>query len=300
MIPIQGYVISPDDWKAYNAALDKAIAEAQQATTGRLEAEGLVAGLQGQIKVLQAQLAPKPASPKITRTVLPRLAGMTIENGQDAPSQAGYDRVRKAMQWGQRMGLNACRFFLNAAEVRAHVAGTGTLGNLPAYARECGLRFLADTIDAIAPKMTNDELRLYMDGLAALDCEGVYINDANRIDLNVLKTLVKRIRDAAPTMPIFASLTASANLETYKALVDYVEIQTFGTLPEFTTFAKKDAILCLDLRQQMTAKDLKARLDILAKTPRSFFLYADKAEDYEAAPDDEDALVKGYVSAWKG
>lgn len=122
-----------------------------------------------------------PIPQKITRQTLPRIYGLTIEKGKEAPSSALYTKVKTAMKWGAGMGFNYWRGFFNVGEVAEHLKAAPVYGNLITYGQSLGLRFIADTIDSILLNVTDDTaLKLYLDGLIKLGCEGVYINDANR------------------------------------------------------------------------------------------------------------------------
>lgn len=261
---------------------------------------------------LQDQLKQPPApvpTPKITRTTLPRIYGFTIEKSKEAPSNLLYTKVRTAMKWGASMGFTYWRGFFNTQEVAEHLKSAPVYGNLITYGQGLGLRPIADTIDTIHFKMTDDiAYKIYLDGLIKLGFEGVYINDANRGDLplETLKIMVGRIRRLSPDMPIFASLLATANIATYKAIVDHVEIQTFGTPAELVTFLTVDdnlpypVIMCFDARTPMTALDFAKRAALILKNPPSqFFYYADLPGDYDAQPDEEDVIIRGLVSLLK-
>lgn len=245
-----------------------------------------------------------PVPTKITRTSLPRLAGFTIEKSKSSPSTTLYNQVKTAMRWGQSMGLTHWRGFFNATEVAQHVGlKASTLGNLPDYGRSLGLGFIADTIDNDGIQaLDNAAFKAYIEGLIKMGAEGVYINDADRAALpfDRLTSLIARVRAVNAELPIFLSLLGSAKLELYKPIADHIEIQTFGSLAELTTFLKRDVIMCLDMRKALTAADIKARAEIALKAPpKQFFLYADLPTDYDAMPDEEDELVRAWVKAWK-
>lgn len=301
--------LSQAEYAALTSALDTALKEAEQTRAERVKDAALIAALRAEIQRLTPPPPPVVASSKITRTFLPRLFGMTIENGDSAPSKARYDVIMKALDWGKAQGFSTYRLFLNPSEVAELQKPTPQYGNVIAYGKSLGFRWLADTIDTIVGNLPDDtKLKEYMDGLKALGCEGVYINDADRaaLPLNMLRIMASRLRRAAPDMPIFASLTATADLATYKGIVDWVEIQTFGTPAELTRFLAIDnalpypLILCLDLRKPLTTDDLKTRAALLKKDPPyAFFMYADLAADYESAPDSEDVVIKELLTALK-
>jgi hypothetical protein len=344
MIPIQSVTVSHDDLlkaemeyetiKSERDGLDRQLAEMtllrNQALTERNAAQAAEQSAKGELTRANAALAesvvlvqkltdelakrPLPTLPtlpgKITRTTLPRIAGFTIAKDKSSPTATLYSQVKTAMRWGQSMGLNYWRGFFNATEVAQHIGlKASTLGNLPEYGRSLGLGFIADTIDNAGVQALDDTtFNMYIDGLLKMGAEGVYFNDADRLPIDTLKSMVARVRSASQETPIFASLMGSANIDLYKNLADdrgikydiHVEIQTFGTTGELTNFLKKDVIMCLDLRKPLTVTDLKARADIaLSNPPRQFFLYADLPTDYDAMPDDEDAVIRAWVSAWK-
>jgi len=234
-----------------------------------------------------------------------RVLGFTIENGKTAPDAKQYGHVRTAMDWGQRQGLNVYRMFLNPTEMRNHAAPPKSyiLGNLIQYGTSRGLRYMADTMDRIAQLLPNDDdLKAYCDRAEALGCEGFYINDGDRKELPLvdLMTILLRLRKAAPGMPLFVSLMGNANLALYSKLLDRVEIQTFGSDAELTNYLAIKAIPCLDLRRPLTAEDIRKKANIIAaKPPRDLFFYADLASDYEAMPDEEDAIIRDLIAKLK-
>lgn len=330
MIPIQSAIVSYEELIKQGEALDNALRAAQNAadalsamTTERnaanqalglkdkalQDAQAIIAKHAATILDLQKLIPAPPVAQKITRLALPRFAGFTIEKGKESPSLALYTKVKTAMRWGAGMGFTVWRGFFNVGEVAEHLKTAPVYGNLIAYGQSLGLRFIADTIDNILLTVKDDvALKLYLDGLIKLGCEGVYINDANRAELplETLKTMVTRIRKAAPDLPVFASLLATANLATYKAIVDHVEIQTFGTPSELSTFLAVDdalpykVVMCLDARAPMTASDLAKRAALILKNPPdALFYYADLPGDYDAMPDEEDVILKGLVSLLK-
>jgi hypothetical protein len=337
MIPIQSVTVSHDDLlkaemeyetiKSERDGLDRQLAEMtlsrNQMLTERNAAQAAEQAAKGELTRANAALAesvvlvqkltdelakrPLPTLPtipaKITRTTLPRIAGFTIEKSKSSPTATLYSQVKTAMRWGQSMGLTYWRGFFNATEVAQHIGlKASTLGNLPEYGRSLGLGFIADTIDNDAVQaLDNTTFKMYIDGLVKMGAEGVFINDADRaaMPFDRLTSIIARIRAANADLPIFLSLLGSAKLEIYKPIADHIEIQTFGTTGELTNFLKKDVIMCLDLRKPLTVTDLKARADIaLSNPPRQFFLYADLPTDYDAMPDDEDQIIKSFITRW--
>jgi hypothetical protein len=246
-----------------------------------------------------------PVTPqKVTRQALGRWAGFTLEHGKSAPSHTQNAYARLAMDWGKSVGLDMVRLFINPSEARLMSTMTDdNPENIIGYARKIGLRWMADTMDTIASLLkTPTELKAYCDALAKMGCEGFYVNDADRmaIPFEALRLMIARFRAAAPEMPIFVSLLGSANVDQFKTVADYVEIQTFGSLAELSTFLKRGVIPCLDLRKPMTVTDLKARAEVALRfPPQAFYFYADLVTDYQDMPDDEDATVQGIVAAWK-
>ena len=288
-----------------NGRIGDLTAEVGSLKTQAVLRDNMVITLNAEIARLKGTLPPTPA--RLTRTSSPRLYGVTIEKSKTSPSKALYDTVKTAMQWAKRLGFDTWRGFFNPQEVRDHLKATPPLGNLVAYGKAQGLRFLADTLDTILKQLPSDvDLKAYMDGLIALGCEGVYINDADQYTLEVLRGYVARLRTAAPEMPIFVSLRASANVSLYKEMVDYVEIQTFGTTAELARFLALDdalafkLVMCLDARAPMTVTDFAQRAAVILKNaPEAFFYYADQPGDYEAQPDEEDVILKGLLALLK-
>lgn len=258
--------------------------------------------LQAQIAKLTPPVVVYPS--KVTRTQLGRWAGFTIEHSKKAPSPAESALARQAMDWGKGIGLDMFRIFLNPSEARTmSTMSADNPEHFIAYGRKIGLRWMADTLDTIAGLLpTPDALKAYCDQLTAMGCEGFYINDADRktLPFEQLRALITRLRTAAPQMPIFVSLLGSANLDLYKSVADYVEIQTFGTLSELATFLKRGAIPCLDLRKPMTVSDLKARAEVTLRfPPPALYFYADLVTDYAQMAADENAVIRDFVKAWK-
>jgi hypothetical protein len=293
---------------AANQALEAANGALEAERSTRLKTQRALADSVAREKALQARIleltTPISSPQKVTRTALGRWAGFTIEHSKKAPTPAENALARKAMEWGKSIGLDMFRLFLNPSEARAMAAmADDNPEKVTAYGRKIGLRWMADTLDTIAGMLkTRDELKAYTDALVQMGCEGFYINDADRAALpfDALKVLIARLRDAAPDMPIFVSLLGSANVDLYKTVADYVEIQTFGTLSELATFLKRGVIPCLDLRKPMTVTDLKARAEVALRfPPQAFFFYADLVTDYQDMSDDEDAIIRDFVSAWK-
>jgi hypothetical protein len=306
--------IALDKGREVTIAFNQAITERNIAQSSLLDANRALGESVARERELQARILeltkppvviPPPTSPqKVTRTALGRWAGFTIEHGKVAPSVTQSAIARKAMDWGKGMGMDLYRIFLNPSETGAMRKMTAdNPENFIAYGRSIGLRWMADTMDTILGLLpSRDALKLYCDHLIAMGCEGFYVNDADRaaIPFETLKIMIGRLRDVAPDMPIFLSLMGSANLDLYKTVADYVEIQTFGTVLELATFLKRGAIPCLDLRKPLTAADLKLRAEVALRFPPAcFFFYADLAQDYQDMPDDEDVIVKGFIEAWK-
>jgi hypothetical protein len=292
--------------EASNAAYEAERAAHLKTQRGLAESIEREKGLQAQIvELTKPPVVIPPVTPqKVTRQALGRWAGFTVEHSKKAPTPSENALARKAMDWGKSIGLDMFRLFLNPSEARAMAAmADDNPEKITAYGRKIGLRWMADTLDTIAGLLkTRDELKAYTDALIQMGCEGFYVNDADRAALpfDALKVLIARLRDAAPDMPIFVSLLGSANVDLYKTVADYVEIQTFGSLSELATFLKRGVIPCLDLRKPMTVSDLKARAEVALRfPPQAFYFYADLVTDYQDMPDSEDAIVREFVKSWK-
>lgn len=289
---------------AANQAMLTASAQVKTLTEERGEAVRTIYGLNEQLRTLTARLeeASKPPPATAPRG---RILGFTIENGKTAPDARQYSNVRKAMDWGQRMGLTVYRMFLNPTEMRNHAKPPKgyLLGNLIEYGDSRNLRYMADTMDRIAQLLPNDDdLKAYCDAAIGLGCEGFYINDGDRKELPLvdLMTTLLRLRKAAPGVPIYISLMGNANLALYGKLVDRLEIQTFGSDDELDDYLQIKAIPCLDLRRPLTATDLRKKAAIIgANPPRDFFFYADLASDYDAMPDEEDGIIRDLITKLK-
>lgn len=245
---------------------------------------------------LKAALEAATKPPTVPTT---RLFGFTIENSSKTPSATEYAKNKTAMAWGQQIGFNRYRIFLNPTEMRSMSLGVGALENIIAYGSSLGLAWMADTMDTICKMLPLDSsLKTYCDGGARLGWSGVYFNDADRADLPIetLKTMVSRVRKAAPGVPIYGSLMGNANLPLYKAIFDRVEVQTFGSDAELAMYLKLDAIPCLDLRKPLTVDQLKTKAAIILRNPpRDFFFYADLNSDYIDMPDSEDVVIRDLL-----
>lgn len=296
-IPLNGF------WALLPKSEYETIVEARDAALQKAETlSGQVQELTDENKTLKTRLeeATKPSAPAV-----PRILGFTIENSKVSPSGTQYAKVRKAMDWGKKQGLNLYRIYLNPGEMTNHARPPKgyTLGNLIAYGRSLGLRYVADTMDTILRQLP-DRVRLkqYCDDAISQGCEGFYINDADQYPILDLWGMVERLRDVAPDVPIYVSLMGNAKVALYQRLVDRVEIQAFGSDAELKMYLslKTKPIPCLDLRKELTVDDLKRKAVIIAQaSPRDVFFYADWPDDYDAMPDDEDAVIRDLITTLK-
>lgn len=300
---------------------DEALLKTNSALTA---ANSAIANLNAEVralnaKLLEAQKPPVVVPPPTTPTpgdvwpdepafTLEGLAALTVEKGQDDPSQAQYDAVRNALTWARAKGLafKAWRGFLNPGEVFSHlhpnVGAYGKFGNLIQFGRERRFSFIADTVDQVVTTLKDPELKVYLEGLETLKARALVFNDADQYPLSDLKTMILRVR-AFSKLPIIASLRATADIALYRNLGLIIEIQTFGNLSELKTFlAKPVDIFCFEARQPVTEAQLKAIYDtILASTikPKAYFLYTDKALDWPGTPAGEVAILKNFIDRWK-
>lgn len=239
-------------------------------------------------------------APIINRQELNCVAALTIEKGDNEPSDEQYATVRHVLMQAASMGFNTWRGFFNLDEVREHLnMEPGDPNHLPQFGRTRGLEFIADTIDVVIPRLNDADLSAYIKGLETMGARAVVFNDADQYSIETLEKMVGRFR-VISDLPVIASLRASANIRMY-TMFDYVEAQTFGTASELPNFlALPFDLFCLDARETMTAATLNERGEImLAAQPQAFFYYASQAEDWLAMPAEEAAAIKGIIERWK-
>jgi hypothetical protein len=239
-------------------------------------------------------------APIITRDELKCVAALTIEKGDNEPSDEQYATIRNVLMQASSMGFNTWRGFFNPHEVRSHMnMEAGDPNHLPHFGRSTGLVFIADTVDAVIPQLNDADLSAYIKGLEAMGAMALVFNDADQYPIEALENMVGRVR-VLSDLPIIASLRASANIAGY-AMFDYVEAQTFGTTNELLDFLVLPFDLyCLDARETMTAATLRERGEmILAANPKAFFYYAAEAGDWLAMPAEEADAIESIIERWK-
>jgi hypothetical protein len=244
---------------------------------------------------------PIPRAPIVSKTEARDLAALTIEKGDGSPGPVMYTNVREVILRAKSMGFNAWRGFLNADEVRKHLATPlSSEDHLPAFGRKHGLHFIADTVDAVIPKLGDEQLRAYLKGLESMGALAIVFNDANQYETIDLVAWTKRVREVLPNMPLIASLTGVANIGVYP-MFDLFEAQTFGAVNELGNFlARPFDIFCLDARKSMSAIDITTRAAIvLPKKISAFFYYADTAQDWLNMPLDKQAAIRKMIESWK-
>src|SRR5690606_30390848 len=127
-------------------------------------------------------------TPVITKQALANVVALTIEKGDNAPSDEQYETIRSVLMRASTMGFNTWRAFFNQDEVRDHAHKNADDPNhLPQFGCRNGLVFIADTVDAVVPKLNDDELRAYIQGLEAMGALAFVINDANQYPTEVLE-----------------------------------------------------------------------------------------------------------------
>lgn len=264
---------------------------------------------------LSAQLQARPLpgtsrKPIITKTEMRDVAGVAVPKG-NAPSAAQDQNARKMMLMASLMGFNAWRGFFNLSEVKAHAAMLeSNLNHLPGYGRRLGLTFFADTLNNPAINYSDPDLKVYMEGLRKMAGAGPFIgyfDDANqylnetKYPKGTLERLVGRIRQFAPDIILVASLTAGADIGTYKqpGLFDFVEAQTFGKIGELGGMLGKGFdVYCLDGRKEISIDYLTQAIEIVAsKNPRSIFYYVTSITDWETMAE-KLPLIKQNVTRW--
>lgn len=223
-----------------------------------------LAKLQAQVNTLETANAlllakieeltkPKVRTPVVSVRELLDTAQLTIT--LDATPSATKDKIgREMILLAKQLGFNAVRFMRNKQELATDVTLLpDNPRNLPAVAKNAGLLWFADSMDAVVIKLTDADLKTYCDNLVKAGAVAIYWNDADRASIRtILPDLLKRVR-AVSSLPQIGSLSATANLSVYNALFDHVEIQTFGTFTEFLSYVKSPAdVLCLDGQASVT------------------------------------------------
>lgn len=239
-------------------------------------------------------------NPVITRHELSGVVALTVEKGDNAPSEEQYNTIRNVLVHASTMGFNTWRAFFNFDEVRHHInTSFDDPNHLPQFGCRNGLVFIADTVDAVIPRLNDDEVRQYIQGLEAMGAQAFVVNDADQYPVDVLEHMVSRIR-AVSGRPIIASLRGTADKNAYP-MFDFLEAQTFGTFDEFSSFlAQPFDVYVLDAREKMTAESLQERGNmILASRPSAFFYYTAKADDWLAMPHEEVETIKSIINHWK-
>lgn len=266
-----------------------------------------IAELEAPVVVPDAEVTPAPVpAPVITKTDLKHIAGVTITLDA-APSERKDAAARELIKLAADTGFNTVRFLRNFEEAVQDNGRMDAARNVSGFAKSLGLMVVYDTVELVVRRinsepMTDDARREKIERyFAALKAHGsaLYINDANRDDLKAdLPGIVAQIRTASD-LPLIASLTATADLDTYRKLFDHIEIQTFGTLDEFARYkAIPMSILCIDGQHDASNRYLREMLDMVGY--RSFFVYTmyDRRTDWRNMPDTVD-IYRVFLQKWK-
>lgn len=283
------------------------------------DAKALIAALRKDIERLQSMPTTSwKRVPVISRDVFENVAGVTIENSLVSPDTPQYDRVRLNLMLIAGMGFNTARWSMNALEVKRHVSLPETnIAHLPGFANSLGIVYGADTVDRYVWDTLKAEaaaqdatvkaglaaaLKAYLLGLAKW-AKYFYFNDANQytgttFPKDTLTTMVQRVREIVPEMPLIASLTANAVTADY-SMFDHVEAQTFGTVNEFKTFLSRPFdVWCLDGRKSVTAAYLKEiAAPFLTARKEAFFFYPTTVSDWLVMPAQMTA-IRELVAKW--
>lgn len=215
----------------------------------------------------------------LTKTTMRGVCQVTITK-DDTPGDKQDAIVREILQLCKGMGFTHWRGLLNYEEARSTIS-------LPALGRECGMEFIADTIDSQMKRadMNDGKLRVYLEQLKKHGARALYINDADEpAKAPFLQDWLKRIRSAMQAaefdVPIIGSFTALFDMAKYPGF-DFYEIQCFGTPEELRTFlAREDVdVWCLDTRKNMSTARFQQRVPIILDAkPENIALYT--AFDY--------------------
>lgn len=306
------------DLQAERKQVDTLTAEKNEALLLRAAADAHAKLLSEKISTLEVQIAllthtfpPKPPTipnpiPRaliINKTEITGVAALTIEKGKKEPSDAMYSEVRDVMVKAKGMGFNAWRGFFNEDEVREHQTRKASdPKHLPEFGRTLGLDFIADTVDAMLPKLDINGQREYLKGLEAMGAQAVVFNDANQYETLDLVEWTDAVRRVLPNMPIIASLTGVANIAKYP-MFDFFEAQTFGNVGELENFIERPFdIFCLDARKAITAEGITTRAAAVLAAGRkvkAFFYYADLANDWLAMGLDKQNAIRKMIANWK-
>ncbi len=291
------------DLTAANTALAQSRAAQIQS---QAEANTLIADLRKQLAeatkppVVVPPVTPpptKPLAPLISKSEIRNLRALTIEKGQSAPNDAMYTEVRNVMAKAKGMGFNCWRGFFNFEEVRKHLRLQATdINHLPAFGQKWGLAFVADTVDAMLPRLDIAGQTEYLQGLERMGALAVVINDADQYAQDELLEWTTRVRKTLPNMPIIASLTGTADISKY-GMFDFREAQTFGKVTELKGFFDGGFdIFCLDARNAMSAVDITTRgAVILATKPDAVFYYTDLARDWINMSLDKQGAIRRVI-----
>jgi hypothetical protein len=242
---------------------------------------------------------PIPRPPVISKTEISGLFALTIEKGKKEPTDAMYADVRTVLMKAKGMGFNAWRGFFNIDEVREHLARKASdPKHLPQYGRSLGIDFIADTVDAMMPKLDVNGQREYLKGLEAMGAMAVVFNDANQYETLDLIEWTDAVRRVLPNMPIIASLRGNGRISEYP-MFDLFEAQTFGKEEELLTFLDRPFnIFCLDARKSISAEGITTRAAIvLAREEKlkAFFYYTDLASDWLTMPLDKQQAIRKMI-----
>lgn len=246
---------------------------------------------------------PIPRPPTINKTEIIGVAALTIEKGDGDPGVKMYTDVRNVLLKAKGMGFNCWRGFFNIDEVRKTLGLQRSDPNhLPEYGRTLGIDFIADTVDAMMPKLDINGQREYLKGLEAMGAQAVVFNDANQYETLDLVEWTDAVRRVLPNMPIIASLTGVANIAKYP-MFDFFEAQTFGNVGELENFIERPFdIFCLDARKAITAEGITTRAAAVLAAGRkvkAFFYYADLANDWLAMGLDKQNAIRKMIANWK-
>lgn len=245
--------------------------------------------------------SPLPANMVIDKTQISGVAALTIEKSLNEPDDTMYTDVRNVLRWAGTMGFNLWRGFFNADEVRKHQSLKPTDPNhLPAFGRNNGVQFVADTVATALKTLDSKGQREYLKGLEAMGALAVVFNDVNDELHTDLQAWTDTVRAVLPKMPIIASLKGNAKTSDYP-MFDLFEAQTFGSRADLTAFLERAFnIFCLDARKGISATDLTVRAAIvLAANPKAFFYYADTTADWLNMPLDKQGAIRSMIAKWK-
>lgn len=260
---------------------------------------------------LAALKAPEPDAPPVvvpdkpapavllSRNLIEGVAMVTITK-DNTPSPKQDTITRELLTLCKDMGFTHWRGLLNFEEIKS-------TASLPAFGRECGMEFIADTVDSQVALLDDTSLKTYFSLLKKHGTRAVYFNDVDDPKKTLfIQDWVDRARRAMRAadfdVPLIGSFTATFDRDSYPGF-DHYEIQCFGTPDELRRYLANEsaAIYCLDGHRPITAQSLKVNSEITLKAhiPNLAFYTAFDYDgtDWRRMPA-QVAEIKDFLQRW--